>query len=740
MKTVNLLVLSLLMALPLHGQSASKTLDHLAREQQNIRQRLENINKKMDRLARKNEVEGKEHTAELIRRAKAELEKREVVKRIETLDTRIRASQLTVGEEQAELLRDLEDIFAILQDRNDMERIKDILATYAEALAKVGTLIDEQDKILAETRELVYEESALRESNRERLDEILEGQKELNQRVNKSAQRTASEEAWWELAESLDRLALEQEGLLDEMSARLEKEDRDTEGLAERQAALQKKLDEALERTKALDEGEAAAEQKEALAATKERLERSRSGQEEARKDLEGEQLESGREKGTEALEQLREASQQLAKAGKASRRERMMESRDMAGSQDFLEQKMKELMRKMEALESMTSSEKGEETKTGEEVLDEMKDAEQQLSKGDPSGAKTPQEKALEKLEELKEMMRNSASSAPSKNLSQAERQQQLQDLAQRQKELEEQTRDLMRRMRELPDRKPVSELSDAADNMSGASAELSQGEGEEAEVDEEEAKKYLERAKQEMLEQENKYQNIRQQEVLFRVLQALEELKTEQDEVNTLTAQFDLERSGERSISRLQRKTLRTIAQRELDVRNRTDDVKQKVQEDEATVFSWVLDRNVEDLDEIVESLNQRDSGPIVQTVQVDVSERFGELIEAMKMELKRRSEAPSEESGGPPPPGQQPQRNPLIPPVAELLMIKKMEENALRRINDFLRLHPGLMEKGAGPMEAQMLERLGRRHVNITELFGKMLERAGGGAGMPEAEEGQ
>ena len=41
----------------------------------------------------------------------------------------------------------------------------------------------------------------------------------------------------------------------------------------------------------------------------------------------------------------------------------------------------------------------------------------------------------------------------------------------------------------------------------------------------------------------------------------------------------------------------------------------------------------------------------------------------------------------------------------------------------------------------MEAQMLERLGRRHVNITDLFGKMLERAGGeAAGMPEAEEGQ
>jgi hypothetical protein len=740
MKTVNAAILSLLMTFPLLGQSTSKRLDRIAREQQNIRQRLENINKKMDRLARKNDVEGKEHTADLIRRARAELEKREVVKRIESLDARIRASQLTVGEEQAELLRDLEDIFAILQDRTDMERIKDILATYAESLERVGALLHEQDEILTETRELIYEESALRESNRERLDEILEGQKELNQRVDESAQRTASEEAWWELAESLDRLALEQEGLLDEMSARLESGERNAEGLSERQAALEEKLDQALEQARTLSGEEKAPKQKEALAAARESLERSKAGQEEARRNLDGERLESGREQAAEALEQLHDASQELAKAGKASRRERLMESRDMAGSQDFLEQKMEELVRKMEALDSMTSGEKGEESKKGEEILEEMKEAEQQLSDGDPSGAEPPQEKALEKLEQLREMMRNAESSQPSKNLSQPERQQKLKDLAQRQKELEEQTRDLMRRMRELPDKKPVSELSNAADNMSGASSELSQGEGEEAEVDEEEAKKYLERAQQEMVQQENKYQNIRQQEVLFRVLQALEELKTEQDEVNTLTAQFDAERGQAGRITRLQRKTLRNIAQRELDVRNRTDDVKQKVQEDEATVFSWVLERNVEDLDEIVESLNQRDSGPLVQTVQVDVSERFSELIEAMKMELKRRSEAPSEESGGQQPQGNPPQRNPLIPPVAELLMIKKMEENALRRINDFMRLHPGLMEKGAGPMEAQMLERLGRRHVAITELFGKMLERAGGDAAAPETEEGR
>ncbi|MBU0754053.1 MAG: hypothetical protein KJ645_02870 [Planctomycetes bacterium] len=99
-----------------------------------------------------------------------------------------------------------------------------------------------------------------------------------------------------------------------------------------------------------------------------------------------------------------------------------------------------------------------------------------------------------------------------------------------------------------------------------------------------------------------------------------------------------------------------------------------------------------------------------------------------------MKRRSEA-MEKSSESQPDQQQPRKNPLIPPVAELLMIKRLEENALRRLNEFVRLNPELLEKGAGPMEIQMLERLGHRHSNITELFTKMVDRAGGDPVSPE-----
>jgi len=274
---------------------------------------------------------------------------------------------------------------------------------------------------------------------------------------------------------------------------------------------------------------------------------------------------------------------------------------------------------------------------------------------------------------------------------------------------------------------------LSDAADNMAGASAALQGEQAQEAETDMDEAKKHLEKAQKDLAREETKYQNIRQQEVLFRVRQALEAVKADQDAVNGETAEFDMNRDGARRLNRLERKTIRALAQRELDVRVKAVEIKEKLEEDDATVFSWVLDRNMQDLDEVADCLNRQKTDPLVQNIQQDISDRFGELIETLKLEMKRRSEA-MEESSESSSDQQSPQKNPLIPPVAELLMIKRLEENALRRLNEFVRLNPDLLEAGAEPMAIQMLERLGYRHANITELFTRMVERAGGNPTAP------
>lgn len=758
MKRLSLFILFLLtlpLLPPLHGQSETKSLERLAQEQQNIRQRLENITRKMDRLIRKNELEGRQRRADLIRQARAEITNRSITKRIDDLDTKIREAQLTVGEEQSILLKDLEDIFAILQDRSDLERLEEALATYAEGLKRIGQLIDEQDQILTETQRMSYEEGALIDASLEELKEILEEQRNLNARVSKGADKNQVEKEWWSIAREIDDLIAGEESLASETFERLDREggeggeEREHSDLAGKQDGLKSKLEELEEKIremhkKASEEDTADPLMRETLQRVAELGSMAREEMDSAATELRKGDLSQAWSNENDAVQRLREASQEMSRSGEAAFREQRRESFEQAARQDILKGKMENLNNRLNRLERLAeegTGEASESQRTGAQVEQEMMEARDRLREGRPDQAQQPQANAMEGLNKLKELMeekRSEASQSSSSSLSEAERKERMQELAQRQKELEERTRDLARRLRDLPDRRPVQSLSDAADNMAGASEELNRGEGEEAEVDEEEAKKHLEKAQQAMQQEENKYQNIRQQEVLFRVQQALEKLKEEQDAINADTTEFDLAREDARRLSRRQRKTLRGLAQREAEVRAKTTEVIEKIQEDDATVFSWVLERVVEDLNAVEDFLKKGETGMVVQTIQSDISDRYAELIEAMKQELKRRQEAESDPSGGQ---QQQPQQNPLIPPVAELLMIKRMEENALRRLENFIRLNPDILEKSPGPMEEHMLNRLGHRHASITELFDKMVERLAGPPvpGMPgESEE--
>lgn len=757
MKRISLFILFLLtlpLLPPLYGQSESKSLERLAQEQQNIRQRLDNITRKMDRLIRKNELEGRQRRADLIRQARAEITNRSITKRIDDLDAKIREAQLTVGEEQSILLKDLEDIFAILQDRSDLERLEEALATYAEGLKRIGQLIDEQDQILTETQRMSYEEGALIDASLKELREILEEQQNLNAKVSKGANKNQVEKDWWSIAREIDDLVAGEESLASETFERLDQEggeggeEREHSDLAKKQDRLKSKLEELEEKIremheKASEEGTVDPLTRETLQRVAELGSMAREEMESAAAELRKGDLSQAWSNENDAAQRLREASQEMSRSGESAFREQRRESFEQAGRQDVLKQKMEDLNKRLNRLERLAEEGAGETSESqqaGMQVQQEMAEARDRLREGRPDQAEQPQANAVEglnKLQDLLEEKQSEASQSSSSSLSEAERKERMQELAQRQKGLEERTRDLARRLRDLPDRRPVQSLSDAADNMAGASEELNRGEGEEAEVDEEEAKKHLEKAKQAMQQEENKYQNIRQQEVLFRVQQALEKLKEEQDAINADTTEFDLAREGARRLSRRQRKILRGLAQREAEVRAKTTEVIEKIQEDDSTVFSWVLERIVEDLNAVEDFLKKGETGAVVQTIQSDISDRYAELIEAMKQELKRRQEAESDPSET----QQQPQPNPLIPPVAELLMIKRMEENALRRLENFIRLNPDILEKSPGPMEEHMLNRLGHRHASITELFDKMVERLAGPPvqGMPgESEE--
>ena len=729
----------------------SKTLDRIAREQETVGQRIEHLLKKMDRLIRKNELEGKQHQADLIRGAKAEIEKRALLKRIDELDEKILDSQLTVAGEQEQLLKDLEDIFAILQDRSDLERLDDLLHAYTEGLQGIRRLADQQDELLSETRELLYDEAKLIEDAKKRVGEILESQRSVSERTQRVAGERNTESAWWDAAKRLEELARDQDELagrtfdhLEEATeANLSEAKADQETLENRAEAMGRTLKDFVSERGENHALDAAA--LETLEDTKTRIDEARRWMAEAVSEFEEENPSKGWQAQKKATEELREAYARMEQAGKDAFRRSRENQLAAAAAQEDLIGRMNDVDRELERLddlrsrdESTDSTARGAERQKAKEIVERMKSARDRLRRGEVGPARPEQDRAEAGLSELGEMLDQAESEVEtSPNLTAEERKEKTRDLANRQKKLEERVRDLMRRLRELPDRQPIQDLSNAADNMAGAASELSEEMTGEAEQDQEEAKKHLEKALKEMTREEQKYQNIRQQEVLFRVQQVLAKLKEDQDEVNRQTEAFHLAREDTGRLSRRKRKELRRYVDQETEIQGRTREVTDKTREEASTVFTWVLERVVEDLDEIKDSLRRGETGPLVQSLQTDVSDRYGELIETLKDEMKRRQSAKQDEQEGQQQPPDQ-QKNSLIPPVAELLMIKRMEEKALKRLNTFLRIHSEDRDAGTGDMEAEMLERMGHRHSSITELFEKMVNRSGGPLSEPEMQE--
>ena len=122
--------------------------------------------------------------------------------------------------------------------------------------------------------------------------------------------------------------------------------------------------------------------------------------------------------------------------------------------------------------------------------------------------------------------------------------------------------------------------------------------------------------------------------------------------------------------------------------------------------------------------------DTGSYSQLLLADVATRYQHLLGALDEELRRRQQ-PEQEEGGEDQQAQQqgnhaPQR--LVPPVAELLLLKGLEEELLVDLRTFRAAAREGLDEATRATQGRILERLGHRHREMTELFDELLSQAG------------
>ncbi len=352
------------------------------------------------------------------------------------------------------------------------------------------------------------------------------------------------------------------------------------------------------------------------------------------------------------------------------------------------------------------------------------MESASRSLSKGSASSASSAQREAISRLQEAAENARRS------KPLSRPEDREQAQTQAKEQEQIRQELLDLARRNQKRDTAKPSPSLAQAGESAARARQSLEEADLTPAQGSEEDAERKMRESLRELSEEEEQYQKLRAEELLFKVAEQVKALQEGHREQMRATIEIDGTRKEAEPATHTQRLRLRKVAKAEEALGARTGEIGKAIRAEESLVFAEVLDETARDLGRLSRDLGEDggyQSGERVQALQQDVEQGLAWLYEALQAEKERRRQEQQQGSGS----GSKDQRgqNRLVPDAAELKLLRRLEVENLESLARFKILHS---EIAAGqPVDPLVLEDLGRlagRHQRTSDLFEKFRKRLG------------
>ena len=363
----------------------------------------------------------------------------------------------------------------------------------------------------------------------------------------------------------------------------------------------------------------------------------------------------------------------------------------------------------------------------------DSMRQSAQQMQNGQGQQSQQSQQQASQQLQEAIDQAQQALQEAQENAGEQQATPEDLDRLEERQREIEEQTRRLMERLKDLSRQRGTEPLERASRAMARARQSFEEEDVQQGEQSAREAEKHLEEAEDELEQEEERYENLRQEEVLYRVKEKLEELRERTRVARDDLAVIHREREGRDRLPRRLRPKVAAVKQEADDIRVGNEEGRSILEEDSSPVFPWILQKNTEDLQRVVEELDARypETGDFTQFLLADVVDRYDQLLNALDEQLRQQEEEPQQPEGEQQDPGQQDpgeQEKKLIPTMAELMLLKKLQEGMIEDINLFKADSIEELDDGAKAVRLRMLERLGHQQRDLYELFDKLLEAQG------------
>jgi len=258
------------------------------------------------------------------------------------------------------------------------------------------------------------------------------------------------------------------------------------------------------------------------------------------------------------------------------------------------------------------------------------MTQAAKSLQQGLPSRASSQQEQAADSLEQARKSLQRNRPLTE-------EARQQLKQIAKNQEELRKEIIELAELAKERNNRQAEDALREASRAADQARQDLSNEDPAEAEQDQEQVKEKLTQAQEALQEERDRYMDLRQEELLFRIKDELKQFLEKQQPISLATDDAGRKLAEGRRLTRPVRRKLNQLGERELELADKLKFIKEALTEEDVVVYSYVLRANEQDLRSVSQRLSgsRPDPGEYTSLLQHDVENRTTKLIEALKRE---------------------------------------------------------------------------------------------------------
>lgn len=281
--------------------------------------------------------------------------------------------------------------------------------------------------------------------------------------------------------------------------------------------------------------------------------------------------------------------------------------------------------------------------------------------------------------------------------------------------------------------------DLEGAAESMDKATESLEKEDAEGAEKEQEEALARLKDREDELRKEEERLARLQREEEMLSMIEELTKVKDGQESINSETVSIHAgrePRESRRQKLRVQGR-IEKLVTRQGELADGVDTLHKKLKEELARVFTFVLRGVTEDMRQVRDSLKDLDTGNYTQFLQKEVVRDVDRLIAVLKEQLEKDEEEAAAAQEGPPG-GQDPGVRRLVPPVAELRMLREMQMDVNRGTRDLEDLQKA-SEEGVTESWERALNRLTQKQGSVSRMTGQLLKdfkEATGAA--PEGEE--